>query len=260
MAAENLAIDREPAVGVIGAGHAGTAWARTALRAGRQIIIANSHGPDSLRSAVAALGEGARAGTVDDAVACAIVVLAVPWAAVASAVSGVDWAGRTVVDGTNPMLFPDLTPARWAAAHQARSSPASFPAHCSSRPPVTYRPSSSVTIRFFPAADAHLRIRRQRAGQTGDYRSVQHRRLLSHRPGRPRIRRPHAAVAAEMTGRLGDIRACRAMVSYRRRWNELCGGRQRGTTGRVDPWRDVEMAIDGGDHHRTCREHAHIRL
>ena len=200
MAAENLAIDREPAVGVIGAGHAGTAWARTALRAGRQIIIANSHGPDSLRPTAAALGEGARAGTVDDAVACANVVLAVPWAAVASAVSRVDWAGRTVVDGTNPMLFPDLTPARWAAAHQARSSPASFPAHCSSRPPVTFRPSSSVRIRFFPAADAHLRIRRQRAGQTGDYRSVQRRRLLSHRPGRPRIRRPHAAVAAEMTG------------------------------------------------------------
>jgi hypothetical protein len=39
------------------------------------------------------------------------VVLAVPWAAVASAVSGVDWEGRTVVDGTNPLLFPDLTPA-----------------------------------------------------------------------------------------------------------------------------------------------------
>src|SRR6476620_8117950 len=100
MAAENLAIDREPAVGVIGAGHAGMAWARTALRAGRQVVIANSHGPDSLRSTVAALGEGALAGTVDDAVACAIVVLAVPWAAVASAVSGVDWEGRTVVDGT----------------------------------------------------------------------------------------------------------------------------------------------------------------
>jgi len=111
MAAENLAIDREPAVGVIGAGHAGMAWARTALRAGWQVVIANSHGPDSLRSTVAALGEGALAGTVDDAVACAIVVLAVPWAAVASAVSGVDWEGRTVVDGTNPLLFPDLTPA-----------------------------------------------------------------------------------------------------------------------------------------------------
>src|SRR6185503_10964203 len=156
-AAENLAIDREHAVGVIGAGHAGTAWARTALRAGRQVVIANSHGPDSLRSAVAALGEGARAGTVDDAVACANVVLAVPWAAVASAVSDVEWAGRTVLDGTNPMLFPDLTPARWAAAHQARSSPASFPAHGSSRPPVTSRPSSSVRIRFFRRPACHLR-------------------------------------------------------------------------------------------------------
>jgi predicted dinucleotide-binding enzyme len=107
----NTAIDREHAVGVIGAGHAGTAWARTALRAGRNVVIANSHGPDSLRSAVAAPGEGAVAGTVEDAVACAIVVLAVPWAAVALAVSGVDWAGRTVVDGTNPLLFPNLTPA-----------------------------------------------------------------------------------------------------------------------------------------------------
>ena len=81
------------------------------MRAGRRVVIANSHGPDSLRSAVAALGEGALAGTVDDAVACAIVVLAVPWAAVASAVLGGDWESRTVVDGTNPLLFPDLTPA-----------------------------------------------------------------------------------------------------------------------------------------------------
>jgi len=77
------------------------------------------------------------------------VVLAVPRAAVASAVSGVQWAGRTVIDGTNPLLFPDLTPARWAAAHQARSSPASFPAHRSPRPPVTFRPSSSIRIRSF---------------------------------------------------------------------------------------------------------------
>jgi predicted dinucleotide-binding enzyme len=73
MAAENSAIDREHAVGVVGAGHAGTAWARTGLRAGREVVIAKSHGPDSLRSAVAALGEGALAGTVDDAVAWAIV-------------------------------------------------------------------------------------------------------------------------------------------------------------------------------------------
>ena len=153
MAAENLAIDRELAVGVIGAGHAGLAWARTALRADRQVVIANSHGPDSLRSTVAALGEGALAGTVDDAVACAIVVLAVPWAAVASAISGVDWEGRTVVDGTNPLLFPDLTPAPLGGRTSSEIVAGLVPAHCSSRPPVTFRPSSSVRIRFFPAAD-----------------------------------------------------------------------------------------------------------
>lgn len=111
MSPEITARDREHAVGIIGAGHAGTAWARIVLRAGRKAVIANSHGPDSLQSAVAALGEGVLAGTVEDAAACAVVVLAMPWAAVPSAVSSFEWEGRTVVDGTNPLLFPDLTPA-----------------------------------------------------------------------------------------------------------------------------------------------------
>jgi len=203
MAAENIAIDREHALGVIGAGHAGTAWARTALRADRQIITANSHGPDSLRSAVAALGEGARAGTVDDAVACANVLLTLPWAAVAPAVSGVEWAGRTVLDGTNPMLFPDLTPAplggRTSSEIVASLVPGTRLVKAASHLSAALLGHDPI----LPAADARLRIRRQRAGQTGDYRPVQRRRLLSHRPGRPRVRRPHAAVAAEMTGEVG---------------------------------------------------------
>jgi 8-hydroxy-5-deazaflavin:NADPH oxidoreductase len=111
MPTEDSALDRDHAVGIIGAGHAGTAWARTALRAGRKVVIANNHGPESLRSAVAALGEGVLAGTVDEAAACPIVVVAVPWAAIPAAVAGIDWAGRTVIDGTNPLLFPELTPA-----------------------------------------------------------------------------------------------------------------------------------------------------
>jgi predicted dinucleotide-binding enzyme len=110
MSTENEAIDRSRAVGIIGAGHAGQAWARTALRAGREVIIANGHEPASLQSEVAALGERVSAGTVDDAAASGIVVLAVPWNAVPSAVSGIDWEGKTVVDGTNAVLLPDLTP------------------------------------------------------------------------------------------------------------------------------------------------------
>jgi 8-hydroxy-5-deazaflavin:NADPH oxidoreductase len=44
-------------VGIIGAGRIGQAMARTALRARRQVVIANSRGPQSLTSLVQELGE-----------------------------------------------------------------------------------------------------------------------------------------------------------------------------------------------------------
>lgn len=100
-----------PSVGIIGAGHAGTALARTARRAGRAVRMANSRGPESLRLVVQALGDGVSAATRDEAASCALVVLAVPWASVPSAVSGFDWKGKTVVDATNALLFPELKPA-----------------------------------------------------------------------------------------------------------------------------------------------------
>lgn len=50
---------------------------------------------------VAALGAGVRAGTVDEAAAVGIVAIAVPWASVPAAVSGLQWAGRPVIDATN---------------------------------------------------------------------------------------------------------------------------------------------------------------
>ena len=65
-------------VGIIGAGRLGQAMARTALRAGRSVVIANSRGPESLTSVVSALGEGVSAGTAHEAAAAAIVVIAVP--------------------------------------------------------------------------------------------------------------------------------------------------------------------------------------
>jgi NAD(P)-dependent dehydrogenase (short-subunit alcohol dehydrogenase family) len=59
-------------VGIIGAGRLGQAMARTALRAGRSVVIANSRGPASLTSVVSALGAGASAGTVAQASAAGI--------------------------------------------------------------------------------------------------------------------------------------------------------------------------------------------
>ncbi len=101
----------DEAIGIIGAGRLGTALARTAVRAGRRVVLANSHGPESLASVVAALGAGVAAGTRADALTCPIVALAVPWANLSTAVSGLVWSGHVVIDATNALLFPDLRPA-----------------------------------------------------------------------------------------------------------------------------------------------------
>jgi 8-hydroxy-5-deazaflavin:NADPH oxidoreductase len=95
-------------VGIIGAGRLGQAMARTALRAGRTILMANSRGPESLASLVSTLGDAAAAGTAGEAAATDIVVIAVPWPRVGEAVEGLRWDGRIVVDATNDFDPGDL--------------------------------------------------------------------------------------------------------------------------------------------------------
>jgi predicted dinucleotide-binding enzyme len=95
-------------VGIIGAGRLGQAMARTALRAGRGVVIANSRGPESLASVVSELGDGVSAATVAEAAAARIVVIAVPWDRVPSAVQGLDWNSQIVVDATNDWGADDL--------------------------------------------------------------------------------------------------------------------------------------------------------
>jgi hypothetical protein len=95
-------------VGIIGAGHAGQAFARVAQRAGREVVIANSRGPSSLAAVVEVLGTGVSAGTVGEAAAFAMVVIAVPWVSVPEAVASVAWDGKIVVDQTNAYLLPEM--------------------------------------------------------------------------------------------------------------------------------------------------------
>jgi 8-hydroxy-5-deazaflavin:NADPH oxidoreductase len=95
-------------VGIIGAGRIGQAMAQIALRAGRQVVIANRRGPESLSSVVERLGDGAAAGTVEDAAAADIVVLAVMWPDVPQAVKGLEWEGHIVIDPTNDFDPGDL--------------------------------------------------------------------------------------------------------------------------------------------------------
>jgi predicted dinucleotide-binding enzyme len=95
-------------VGIIGAGRLGQAMARTATRAGRQVVISNSRGPDSLTSVVSALGDGVSPGTVDQAAAARLVVLAVPWPRVPEAVEGLEFNGQVLIDTTNDFDPTDL--------------------------------------------------------------------------------------------------------------------------------------------------------
>src|ERR1700719_680973 len=97
-------------IGIIGAGRLGQALARTAQRAGRPVVIANSRGPESLTSVVDALGAGITAGTTEDAARCSLVALAVPWSNVHDALAGLTWSGEVVIDTTNAVLIPSLEP------------------------------------------------------------------------------------------------------------------------------------------------------
>jgi predicted dinucleotide-binding enzyme len=90
-------------VGMIGAGRLGQA--RTARRAGREVVIANGRGPESLASVVSALGEGVSAATVDEAASAGIVV---PWDRVREAVQGLNWNSQIVIDATNDWVADDL--------------------------------------------------------------------------------------------------------------------------------------------------------
>jgi predicted dinucleotide-binding enzyme len=95
-------------VGIIGAGRLGQAMARTALRAGRSVVIANSRGPESLAAVVSAVGDGVSAGTAGEAASAGIVAIAVPWDHVHEAVRGLSWNGQIVIDATNDWAADDL--------------------------------------------------------------------------------------------------------------------------------------------------------
>lgn len=98
-------------IGMIGAGAVALAVARYALQAGHEVILSNRRGGEELSQAVAALGNGATAGSVVEAASADMVLLAVPWPNIPAALSGLPaWDGRILVDATNPFAqrTPDL--------------------------------------------------------------------------------------------------------------------------------------------------------
>ena len=90
-------------IGTIGAGAFAQAFAKRALKAGHKVKLSNRRGPDSLREIVSQLGPGATAVGKEDAAACEIVLLAVPWDNVPQTLASLpEWRNQILIDGTNP--------------------------------------------------------------------------------------------------------------------------------------------------------------
>ena len=88
-------------IGLIGAGNIGGAVARLAVKAGYDVVLSNSRGPETLAGLVAELGDAARAATPAEAAAAGdIVVVTIPLRAIDRVPVG-PLVGKVVVDTNN---------------------------------------------------------------------------------------------------------------------------------------------------------------
>lgn len=96
-------------IGILGAGAVGAAVARFVTAQGHDVLLANRTGGEKLAQAASAIGAGVQPASLAVAAASDIVILAVPWTAVADTLTGTPaWEGRILVDATNP--FARYTP------------------------------------------------------------------------------------------------------------------------------------------------------
>ncbi|MCU0685589.1 MAG: NADPH-dependent F420 reductase [Polyangiaceae bacterium] len=88
-------------IGLIGAGHIGSQVAKLAVKAGYNVVVSNSRGPETLAGLVAELGPKARAGTaLEAATAGDLVVVTIPLKNIGS-VPVEPLAGKIVLDTNN---------------------------------------------------------------------------------------------------------------------------------------------------------------
>jgi 8-hydroxy-5-deazaflavin:NADPH oxidoreductase len=94
-------------IGFIGAGMIGRAVSTQLARAGHNVLVSNSRGPETLRETFEPLHISV--GTAIDAAARDVVFLAVAWRDIPTALAGVDLSDRILVDTNNPIIMPGFT-------------------------------------------------------------------------------------------------------------------------------------------------------
>ncbi len=101
----------QKSIGIIGAGAIGLAFAQALARHDIHAVIANSRGPETLSDVVAPLAPSIRAVSRAEAAAQDIVVVAVNWTRLPTALAGLpDFGGRIVIDANNPIEAPLFRP------------------------------------------------------------------------------------------------------------------------------------------------------
>jgi len=91
-------------IGIIGSGNIGGTAARLFAKAGHEVAISNSRGPESLKSFVSSVGPNIRANPVEDAIKFdEVILLAIPWRRRQDLVSVSKlFDGKIVIDAMNP--------------------------------------------------------------------------------------------------------------------------------------------------------------
>ncbi|MFI5844722.1 NADPH-dependent F420 reductase [Catenuloplanes sp. NPDC051500] len=108
---------------IAGSGSIGTALARLFARAGVEVDIANTRGPETIDP----IGPGVRPVTMEAALTSDVIFMAVPFGAVARFGGQLpDWTGKTVVDMTNAHYSPgsaEILRGRLSAHYAAEQLP-----------------------------------------------------------------------------------------------------------------------------------------
>lgn len=109
---------------IIGTGTLGTALARLFSRAGIEVLIANTRGPETSQPLVKELGASVKATTLEGALEAGIVLLAIPFVAVEKfARIRNDWSGKIVIDATNAHVSPEVLAGRLSSDIVAAAFP-----------------------------------------------------------------------------------------------------------------------------------------
>ena len=95
-------------IGIIGAGNLGSNFARALARKNIPAMLSGRRGPSALRELASQIGPPIRATSVAEAAQAELVLIALRWVDLESALRPLPaWNSRIVIDGTNPVAFLD---------------------------------------------------------------------------------------------------------------------------------------------------------